>query len=97
MEDRKYKSHVKIVLKLIEKLKRMGRNSLKILDVEDYYLLCEMKIKRPPYRLYVIVDQKNDTYYIADWEHKGMQEKVINELKTKLSSAISFGLDKIFT
>ena len=75
----------------------MGKNALKILDVEDYYLLCEMKVMRPPYRLYVIVDQKSDRYYIADWEHKENQEKVINELKRRLSLAIKFGLDEIFT
>jgi len=75
----------------------MGKNALKILEIEDYYLLCEMKVMKPPYRLYVIVDQKTNTYYIADWEHKENQEKIINELKYKLSSAVETGLEKIFT
>ena len=75
----------------------MGKNSLKILDVENQYLLCEMKVKRPPYRLYVILNQKETKFYIVDWEHKGNQEKVIKELRKKLSLAIEFSLDKIFT
>jgi mRNA-degrading endonuclease RelE of RelBE toxin-antitoxin system len=91
------KAHLKIILKLIKKLERMGKNALKILDVEEYYLLCEMKVMRPPYRLYVIVNQKTNEYYIAEWEHKEKQNKVIGELKHKLSLAVEVGLEKIFT
>jgi len=58
------------------------------LSIEDYYLLCEMKVMRPPYRLYVIVDQKNNRFHIVEWEHKEKQEKVINELRNRLVLAI---------
>lgn len=34
-----------------------------------------MKVMKPPYRFYVIVDQKTNTYYIADWEHKENQKR----------------------
>ena len=97
LESKKYKSHKKIISSLVKKLETMGKNSLKILDVENQYLLCEMKVKRPPYRLYVVVNQKETKFYIVDWEHKGNQEKVIKELRKKLSLAIEFSLDKIFT
>jgi hypothetical protein len=75
----------------------MGKNALKILDVEGHYLLCEMKVMKPPYRLYVIVNQKTNKYYIAKWEHKEKQNKVIGELKYKLSLAVEAGLENIFT
>jgi hypothetical protein len=97
LENVKYSNHAKIISRLIAKLEKMGKNALKILDVEDYYLLCEMKVMRPPYRLYVVVDQKHDNFYVVDWEHKGKQEKTINELKSRLSLAIEAGLNKIFT
>ena len=92
----KTKSHARIILKLIQKLERMGKNTLKILDVQDQYLLCEMKVMKPPYRLYVIADQKSNKYYVVEWEHKQKQEKIIKELKNKLSLAVNFSLDKIF-
>jgi len=91
------KAHLKIILKLIKKLERMGMNALKILDVEEHYLLCEMKVMKPPYRLYVIVNQKTNKYYIAEWEHKEKQSKIIGELKYKLSLAVEAGLEKVFT
>jgi mRNA-degrading endonuclease RelE of RelBE toxin-antitoxin system len=69
------KAHLKIISKLIKSWKEWGKNALKILDIEDYYLLCEMKVMKPPYRFYVIVDQKTNTYYIADWEHKENQKR----------------------
>ena len=82
---------------MVEKLENQGKNALKILDVQDHYLLGEMKVMRPPYRLYVIVDQKNDKFYIVEWQHKERQEKIINELRGKLLQAISLGLERIFT
>ena len=81
---------------MIKKLEKMGKNALKILDVEEFYLLGEMKVMRPPYRLYVIVDQKTDRYYVVEWEHKEKQKRVIGELKRKLSLATKFTLEKIF-
>jgi len=82
---------------MIEKLKKLGKNAVKILDVQDNYLLTEMKRNNPPYRLYIIIDQKNDIYYITEWEHKKEQEKIISELKQKLSLAIKTGLENVFT
>jgi len=55
-----------------------------------------MKVKRPPYRLYVIVDQKNKIFYLVEWEHKNHQRKIIDKLKNKLSSAIEFGIENIW-
>ncbi|MBI5347428.1 MAG: hypothetical protein HZB66_02365 [Candidatus Aenigmarchaeota archaeon] len=92
----KNKKEKEIIYKLINKVRNLGKNALKILDVRDQYLLCEMKVKRPPYRLYVMVDQSKDIFYIVDWEHKQKQEKVINELRKKLYTALKFGMDKIF-
>ncbi|MBI2084582.1 MAG: hypothetical protein HYT70_03150 [Candidatus Aenigmarchaeota archaeon] len=97
LKDVKYSSHLKIVSRLIKKIEEMGRDALKILDVEGHYLLCEMKVMKPPYRLYVILDQQNNKYYVADWEHKDKQEKAIEELRFKLSIAVRAGLEKIFT
>jgi len=92
----KDKNQLEIIFKLIKKLERMGKNALKILDVEDFYLLAEMKVKRPPYRLYVIVNQSTDTFYVVEWEHKKKQERVINELIGKLKLAIEVGLENVF-
>ena len=50
----------------------------------------------PPYRLYVIVDRKNDEFYVVEWEHKNKQQKVINNLTKKLHTGISYSLDQIF-
>lgn len=73
---------------MLEKLASRGKNALKILDVQDRYLLGEMRSYRPPYRLYVYVDQERDEYYAVRWEHKDRQEKVIRELKERLYKAI---------
>ena len=97
LKTKKYKLHIKTIHRLIKKLRRLGKNAVKILDVEDYYLLAEMKVKRPPYRLYIIINQRSDTYYVVEWTHKEQQEKIINELKYKLSLAVKFGLDQLFS
>ncbi|HLC59564.1 MAG TPA: hypothetical protein VJH34_03505 [archaeon] len=97
LESKKFRPHLKIIYRLINKLRQSGRNGLKILDVENNYLVCEMKVNSPPYRLYVIVDQIKDTYYVVHWEHKKRQKQIINELKVKLRIATNFVLDKIFT
>ena len=97
LKTKRYKSHARMIYRLIKKLRRLGKNAVKILDVEDYYLLAEMKTKRPPYRLYIIINQRNDTYYVVEWAHKEQQEKIINELKYKLSLAVKFGLDQLFS
>jgi mRNA-degrading endonuclease RelE of RelBE toxin-antitoxin system len=96
LEKIKDRTQLKIIERMKNKLERMGKNALNVLDVQEHYLLGEMKVMRPPYRLYIIVDQNNDMYYLVEWEHKEKQEKVINELKGRLSRAIKLGLDKIF-
>ena len=95
--DRRLKSHAKIILALLGKLKTHGKGALKILDVADQYLLCEMKVMRPPYRLYVIVDQSANKFYAADWEHKERQRKIIDQLRYKMSLAVKSGLENVFT
>ena len=55
-----------------------------------------MKVLRPPYRLYVIADQKNKELWVVDWEHKPNQEKTLNQLKGKLAQAVNFGFSKAF-
>jgi hypothetical protein len=75
----------------------MGKNSLKFLDAEACYLLYELKIMHSSCLLYVIVDQKADKYYIADWEHNKNQGKIIGSLKSRLAIAIKTGLERVFT
>ncbi len=97
LEKPMYRSHLELIDKLCNKVKILGKNALKILDVEDYYLFGELKVMKPPYRLYVIVDQKKDIYYIVDWEHKDNQERIIKSLKNKLALAIETGLEGVFS
>ncbi len=92
-----YRPHLDIIHNLIRKLGLMGIGCLKIIDIEDGLLLGEMKVMRPPYRLYVIVDQKSKKFYVMDWEHKQKQPKVISGLKEKLSLAVQMGMSNIFT
>lgn len=96
LKDRSYASHLPRIKKLIDKLRTMGKNALKILDFEDEFILSEMKLSKPPYRLYVIMDQKTDTFYIVDWEHKVNQVKIITELREKLAKSVTFGFDNVF-
>jgi hypothetical protein len=49
----------------------------------------------PPYRLYVIVNQEDEKFYIVRWEHKEKQQKVINQLTTKLEYAFEGGIKNI--
>src|SRR3989344_3291085 len=80
----KDKAHLNLIYKLTKKLSVMGKSALKILSVADNYLLCELKVMRPPYRLYVVADQATERYYPLAWEHKQNQDKIISELKEKL-------------
>src|SRR3989338_9165942 len=91
----RFRSHAKIILSLIEKLKYHGKDSLKILDVTDQYLLCEMKVMKPPYRLYVVVDQSSNKFYVAAWDHKERQRKIIDQLRYKMSLAVKSGLENV--
>ncbi|MCX8178931.1 MAG: hypothetical protein N3D75_03830 [Candidatus Aenigmarchaeota archaeon] len=92
----RFKPHYQTIKSLIRKLKEQGKNSLKFLDIQDQYILGEMKVKEPPYRLYVILNQKVDAYYIVDWSHKDEQARTIKSLKEKLKEAISIGIENIF-
>jgi hypothetical protein len=96
LTDKAYRSHLDRISALKDKLGRMGKNTLKTLDVEGPYILAEMKVLRPPYRLYVIVNEASEKYYLVDWEHKQNQEKVIRGLKGKLELSIKFGVEKVF-
>ena len=89
------KEHKARIKKFIEKLEREGLHALKILYTKGK-ILGEMKSMRPPYRLYVIYDQEDKTFYVLRWEHKSKQEKVVNELKRKLEEGIDMGLYHIF-
>ena len=89
------KTHVKIILKKFQKIRSNGLNTLKILRIRGNYLLCESKSRRPPYRLYVIVNQKKLVFYLVKWEHKKNQQKVIKELSGFLDEAFKYGLDRM--
>ncbi len=49
----------------------------------------------PPYRLYVIVNQEEEKFYIVRWKHKEKQQKVINQLAGKLDYAFEGGIKNI--
>ncbi len=53
------------------------------------YALGEIKHHRSPYRLYVIVDYKQNVIYVVDWKHKKEQEKVIERFKEYLKLKFS--------
>jgi hypothetical protein len=55
------------------------------------------KLKGRHIDYYVIVNQRTDTFYVVEWEHKKKQERVINELIGKLKLVIEVGLENIFT
>ena len=86
------KDHQRLILKKFEKVERSGKNVLKVLRVVGEYLLTEIRVNRPPYRLYVIINQQTDTFYFVAWEHKDRQRKVIEQLSEKLHEALRLGL-----
>lgn len=89
------KKQLELIYKSIEKIERMGKNAVKMLHVRDKYVLGEIKFMSPPYRLYVIVNQENEKFYIVRWEHKEKQQKVINQLMEKLENAFEGGIKNI--
>lgn len=89
------KKQLELICKSIEKIERMGKNAIKLLHVRNKYILGEIKFMRPPYRLYVIFNQENETFYIVRWEHKEKQQKVINQLMGKLEYAFEGGIKNI--
>jgi hypothetical protein len=62
IKDRK---QLELIYKSIEKIERMGKNAIKLLHVRDKYLLGEIKFMSPPYRLYIIINQENEKFYIV--------------------------------
>ena len=74
----------------------MGPSALKVIKIRDGYVLGEMKINNPPYRLYILVNPSMTKYYVLEWAHKGNQQKIINELVLKLGLSMQFGVKKIF-
>ncbi len=95
IEKIKEKKQLELILKSIEKIERMGKNAIKLLHVRDKFILGEIKFMNPPYRLYVIADQKDEKFYIVRWEHKVKQQKVINQLAEKLDYAFEGGIKNI--
>ncbi len=95
IEKIKDRKQLELIYKSIEKIERMGKNAIKLLHVRDKYILGEIKFMNPPYRLYVIINQENEKFYIVRWEHKEKQQKVINKLMEKLEYAFESGIKNI--
>lgn len=95
IERIKERKQLELICKSIEKIERMGKNAVKLLHVRDKYILSEIKFMSPPYRLYVIINQENEKFYIVRWEHKEKQQKVINQLMEKLEYAFERGIKNI--
>lgn len=91
------KTHQERILKITKQIKERGLGSLKILRVKDKYLLTEYKSKRPPYRLYVFVDQDKRLFYIVDWIHKNKQKKAIKKLSSLLEKGLGTGLEQVLS
>ncbi|RLJ02985.1 MAG: hypothetical protein DRP11_02110, partial [Candidatus Aenigmatarchaeota archaeon] len=82
------KEHRNLILKAFRKIKKMGLNAVTILRAHDNYLLCEIKYKKPPYRLYVTVDQKEKIFILCGWEHKEKQERMKNTLSKNIKEGV---------
>lgn len=92
----KDKGQKKIILNFFDRLSEQGANAVKILYIIDNYILSEMKSHSPPYRLYIVLDQSEDKFYIVGWEHKDKQQHVIEKMKLKLKAAIKMGVEAVF-
>jgi len=75
------KDHKELILKDVRKLRTQRMNAIKILRVVGPYVLGEIKHKKPPYRLYVVIDQEADTCAVVEWAHKKEQQEVIDKLQ----------------
>ena len=80
--------HLDLILKDFEKIEEQGKNALKILHVFGKYILAEVKHHRPPYRLYVVVDQDQEIYMLVDWSHKKEQQRKIQMLSTSIEAIV---------
>ena len=85
------------IKKILQDVEMYGILHLKTLthvkESDRTYLLLEAKSRRPPYRLYFVLDELNDTLYIMDWSHKNIQQKTIN----KIAKGIKQGLLSFLT
>jgi hypothetical protein len=86
----------RIILNFFDRLSEQGANAVKILYLIDHYILSEMKSHSPPYRLYIILDQSENKFYIVGWVHKDKQQQTIEKMKFKLKAAIKTGVEAIF-
>ncbi len=89
--------HKSRIRKLIEKVEKEGLHSLRILSMQGNYILGEVKSRRPPYRLYVIYDQKTKIFFVVKWAHKNEQQRTINTLQRKLQEALDLGIEELFS
>ncbi len=97
LKNKRYASHLLRIDKLRIKLERMGNNALKFLDMEGEFMLSEMKLHEPPYRLYVVLDQDTGVYYLVELARKSDQDETIAGLRRKIADSVRFGFDKVFT
>ncbi len=89
------KKQLELILKAKEKIERRGGDALKILYVRKNYAIGEVKYKSPPYRLYVIYDQNDETFYLALWAHKKLQEKIMQKMKKELEDILIYGVEHL--
>lgn len=62
MDRIKDKKQLELIYKSIEKIERMGKKAFKYLHVRGNFILGEVKFMRPPYRLYLVFDKKEDKF-----------------------------------
>ena len=58
IESIKEKKQLELIYKSIEKIEKMGKNAIKLLQVRDKYILGEIKFMSPPYRLTLLLTRK---------------------------------------
>ncbi len=90
------KDHKNRIKKFIEKIEKEGLHTLKILTTQNDYILGEIKSSKPPYRLYVVYDQKTKIFYALLWESKNKQKKIIRKLTKQLKMGVDIGINYIF-
>ena len=90
------KDHLKIIEKMINKLEIKGANAFEFLDREGHLVLGEVKRNRPPYRLYIIKNQKNNIIYLLLWAEKNKQKRIIKQIQEQMKLAVDIGVESIF-
>jgi len=89
------KKQLELILKAKEKIRIMGEKAMKILYSKGNYKLGEIKYKRPPYRLYIIYDQNDNTFYLTSWAHKKSQDRIIEKMKKDLKEVLAYGIENL--